>query len=129
MATPRAPPMEASSKLSVSSCRTTRNGEAPRAVRSAISRRRAVPRASKRFATLEQAISSTKATQPISISSAGRTLLVKCVVQRLQIDAKTYIAGCVFAVQTSRNGVKFRLCLLQAHPIGQANKGSQPVKV
>ena len=43
-ATPRAPP-RSKSKPSVSTCRTTRSGEAPSAVRSAISRRRADPRA------------------------------------------------------------------------------------
>ena len=71
---PAAPPRVESSRLSVSNWRTTRQRLAPRAVRMAISLRRTVARASIRFATLAQAINSTKATAASSTSRAGRTL-------------------------------------------------------
>ena len=51
----------ASSALSTSSCRTTRRRDAPIASRTAISRPRALARASSRLARLAQAISSTSA--------------------------------------------------------------------
>ena len=59
-AVPRPPPHSASTTLSVSSWRTIRPRPAPSAVRTAISRARAAPRASSRFATLPHAISSTR---------------------------------------------------------------------
>ena len=65
--TPTAPAASASSVLSVSSWRTSRPRPAPRARRTASSRRRAVARASRRLAALAQAISSTRATAPASI--------------------------------------------------------------
>ena len=69
---PSTPPHTASSRLSVSSCRTTRVRRAPRASRTAISRRRLDPRASSRFATLAQAMRSTKPTAASSTSSDVR---------------------------------------------------------
>ena len=57
----------------MSSWRTIRRRVAPSAPRIAISRCRAAPRASSRFATFAQAMSSTNATAPASTSSAGRT--------------------------------------------------------
>jgi hypothetical protein len=68
-------PMSASATLSVASCRTIRSRVAPRAVRSATSRARAAPRASNRFATFAQAMSSTNATAADPITSSGRTSL------------------------------------------------------
>ena len=62
--TPAAPPASAISTLSVSSCRTMRPRPAPSAARTAISRRRAAPRARSMLPTLAQAISSTKPTAP-----------------------------------------------------------------
>ena len=70
---PSAPPTAASSTLSVSSCRTRRARPAPSARRIAISRWRTDERASSRFATFAQAISSTQPTAASSVSSAGRT--------------------------------------------------------
>ncbi len=67
--TPSAPPIPASSRLSVSSWRTRRRWPAPIPSRTAISRRRPSARASSRFATLAQAISSTRLAAPVSISS------------------------------------------------------------
>ena len=57
----RAAPAAAISRLSASSCRTMRPRDAPSARRTAISRSRAVARASIRFARLAQAMSSTSA--------------------------------------------------------------------
>ena len=54
---------------SVSSCRTMRKRPAPRAERMEISRWRTEARASSRFATFEQAISSTSVTAPIIMST------------------------------------------------------------
>ena len=69
---PRAPPTSASTRLSVRSCRRRRERPAPIAVRSAISRSRVEARASRRLATLAQAISSTKATAASRTTIAGR---------------------------------------------------------
>src|ERR1035438_952681 len=60
-----------SSTLSVRSWRTMRPRSAPRAVRMANSRLRAVERASSRLATLAQAMISTNPTAPASSSSVG----------------------------------------------------------
>ena len=68
-AIPRRPPIEASTRLSTSSCLSRRLRLAPSAVRTAISRSRAIARLSNRFATLAHAISSTHATPPRSTSS------------------------------------------------------------
>ena len=54
-----APPIEASTRLSVRNCRTSRPRLAPNARRTAISRRRPEARASSRLATLAQATSNT----------------------------------------------------------------------
>ena len=62
----------ANSRLSLSICRTTRALPAPSAMRTAISRSRAAARASRRFARLAQAISSTSSTAPLNTASAGR---------------------------------------------------------
>ena len=66
---PAAPPTAASSRLSTSNCDTILRRPAPRANRTAISFWRAVARATRRFATLAQAISSTPATTAISTRS------------------------------------------------------------
>ncbi len=58
-AMPKAPPARARSRLSPRLWRRSRPGLAPRARRVAISRRRSMPRASRRFATLAQAMRST----------------------------------------------------------------------
>ncbi len=64
--------------LSVSSCRTSRPRLAPCDSRMAISRRRAVARASSRLPTLAQAISSTRPTTPSSSSEALTTAWRSC---------------------------------------------------
>ena len=64
-ASPAAHPARPSTRLSVRSWRTIRPRPAPSAARTAISRDRAAPRASSRFATLTQAISSTQSDRPL----------------------------------------------------------------
>ena len=68
---PTAPPANASTRHSVNTCRTTRPRVAPIANRTATSRRRVVPRASRRFATFAQTMSSTTTTAASSTRSAG----------------------------------------------------------
>ncbi len=63
-ARPRTPPSADSITLSVSNCLTILQRLAPSPVRTAISFRREVARASKRFATLAQAINKTRPTAP-----------------------------------------------------------------
>ena len=63
-ARPSAPPIAASTRLSVSSWRTIRSRPAPTAVRSAISRLRPSARTSCRLATLAHAISRTRPNRP-----------------------------------------------------------------
>src|SRR5581483_9146601 len=70
--TPQTPPATASSRLSVSNCRMTRQRPAPSATRTAISRRRTAPRASSRPATLTHATASTQPTAPSSTKSGRR---------------------------------------------------------
>ena len=71
IATPMTAPVNASTSASVSCCAASRVHAAPRAVRTAISCRRPIDRASSRLPTLAQAISSTKPTAA-SNSSNGR---------------------------------------------------------
>ena len=70
---PAAPPEMPSTTLSVRFWRMRRDLPAPRTARIAISRRRAVPRARSKFATLAQASSSTAATAPSKTHEAVRT--------------------------------------------------------
>jgi len=70
--TPAAPPVSASTRLSVISWRTRRSRPAPMAVRTASSRCRANPRAINRFARFAQAISSTQSAAPLSAISNNR---------------------------------------------------------
>ena len=67
-----APRRGSSTRLSVNSCRTSRPCPAPSALRTAISRTRAAPRASSRFETLPQAMSRTKPTAPSRTSRSSR---------------------------------------------------------
>ncbi len=64
-----APPASASTRLSTSSCRTSRHRLAPSDIRMAISRRRPTARTSIRFATFAHANSSTRPAIVISIGS------------------------------------------------------------
>ena len=82
---PPTPPSKASSNPSVSNCRTIRHRLPPSARRSAISFRRAVPRASNILARLRHATNRTMAAIPISngaiaatsLSSGGSSLIEK----------------------------------------------------
>src|SRR4029453_10689590 len=68
------PPTNASTTLSVRSCRTMRHRPPPMAERIAISRRRVVARASNRFARLTHPISNTKITDPRTTYSGVRKM-------------------------------------------------------
>ena len=69
---PITPETAASATLSVISCRTIRPAFAPSAARTAISRVRAVLRASERLVTLAAAMRNTQNTAPPSIHKANR---------------------------------------------------------
>src|ERR1017187_7143896 len=69
--TPAAPPRRPSARFSVINWRSTRARPAPSANRTAISRWRPMPRATSRFPTFMQAISSTSATTVISRITTG----------------------------------------------------------
>ena len=76
--TPSTPAASASTRLSASNWRTICQRVAPSAARTAISRDRAVARASIRFATFAQAMSRTSPTAPIRTSSVVRTGATSC---------------------------------------------------
>ena len=76
---PSAAPATASRSDSASSCRTIRPRLAPSARRSAISRRRAAPRASSRFATFAHAAASSRLTRPISVRKEAGELTARIV--------------------------------------------------
>ena len=69
---PAAHPIAPSSRLSTKNCRRTRARPAPIAVRIAISRWRADPRTSRRFAVLTHTISKTRATAACRMTSGFR---------------------------------------------------------
>ncbi len=75
---PSRPAASASSALSVTSCETSRRRLAPSAARTPSSLVLALARASRRFATLAHAISSTSATAPASRFSVGRVAPTSC---------------------------------------------------
>ena len=87
-AMPRAEPMAASSRLSVSICRTRRARVAPREERTASSRARSAARANCMFITFTQAISSTPTQKPSMVRS----------VPRKGRGVKVTISGCTWAV-------------------------------
>jgi hypothetical protein len=72
---PMAEPQAVRTSASVSSCRNTRARFAPIARRTAISRRRAVPRASSRLATLAHATASSSVARPISSETGSANAL------------------------------------------------------
>ena len=72
---PSVPPKIASTRLSVSDCRTIRQRLAPSAARTAISRSRLEARERSRFDTFAQVIRSTKPTAPSKTARVGRIAL------------------------------------------------------
>ena len=80
------PPATASTRLSVSSCRISRPRPAPSAVRTAISRRRAAPRATSSPATFAQAISSTNPTAPSTHQQRGAHVRDHARRERLRVE-------------------------------------------
>ena len=79
---PAAPPSIPRTRLSVSNCAISWRRLAPRAARTATSRPRACPRASSRFATFAQAMSSTSVTEPKSGHQRGANVANNPLVQR-----------------------------------------------
>ena len=71
-ARPSTPPVPVTTRLSVSSCRSTRSRPAPSAMRTAISRRRTIARASRRLVRFAHAINSTHTAAPNSATSSVR---------------------------------------------------------
>ena len=88
--------MSASSTLSISSCRTMRQRVAPIDTRTAISRERCAERASRRLATLAQAISSTNADRAHQRQEHRPDgAAVEALVERLHLRAATslFVSG------------------------------------
>ena len=75
---PRTPPLNASTKLSTSTCRTSCQRPAPSAARTASSVRRLDSRARIRFATLAHTMSSRNPTAAVISSNAGFTVVTIC---------------------------------------------------
>ena len=92
---PSPPPTTASSRLSVSNCRTMRIRSAPSARRTAISRTRPDARDSSRFAILTQAMSSTKPTAPCSMNSDVRVADVLLVHRHREPHAAVWLRVCL----------------------------------
>ena len=89
---PSAPPITASTRLSVTSCRTMRRRPAPSAERTASSRVRTVARASSRLATLAQQMRSTNPTTPRKSIDVERQIAADDrVVQALEHDAAALV--------------------------------------
>ena len=115
-ASPHNPPMSEMSRLSVSSCRTSRVRLAPTDARIANSLRRARERASSRLAMFAQAISRTSATTPSRPQPSGATP-GSCRV-RLSCSVRTgkhqlAVFGWVGLFQTARPGIELRARLSQ----------------
>ena len=115
-------------RLSVSSCRTTRNPLAPSAARTAISRWRPSARASSRFATLAQAISSRNATAPNSSQIARRTEPTTS-----SVSESTTVSNCIcagiepFVGHRAGDAVQLVGRLLHRRAGLQPRRGIQPV--
>ncbi len=88
-ATPTTHPAMESARLSARNCANKRQREAPSEARTATSFWRVVARASSRFATLAQAISSTKPTAPINSHIA----------RMMSRSRKSFFSGSTFAPQ------------------------------
>ena len=113
-ASPAAPPITASSTLSVSNWRTRRPRPAPRLSRSAISRSRTVARASIRLATLTTAISSTSPTAPASTRIAGFSVAPSSASRRPQHRQRQALVVGVLLHHAQPDVVDLRLRLLAA---------------
>ena len=129
MQTPRAPPMPANTRLSVIKWRTRRSRPAPIAVRTAISRRRSIARASRRFARLAQAISSTHARgageRPEQQTRAGRDV----VAQRVRGGAGSCDLGRIPLRGASRQHRPSRSHIFDRQAFAQPADRIQPVVV
>ena len=120
-ALPRPPPSSEINRLSVSICRTRRQRPAPSAARTAISRCRAVARASSRLAALTQAISSTSPTAPSSTSSMRCDRSDDLLVQRNHQHASSlWSSRDARAAICAHDRVQLRCRLRRRHPGIQA---------
>src|SRR5262249_46464858 len=90
---PKTPPTKASNRLSINNWRTMRPEPAPSALRIAISRARALPRANSKLETLAQAINSTSATVPNNIVSVGRASPVKSSWRAKMATLQSFLKG------------------------------------
>ena len=111
-ATPSAAPVPASTALSVNSCRTSRQRDAPSATRRLNSCRRAVPRAKRRLAMLAQAITSTSTTTTMIVRSGcwyrSRTL-ESPVAAGVSLKTRDRYSSCALFGQFS-GSVALRIC-------------------
>ena len=91
---PAVPAMTASTRCSVSACRTSRIRLAPSEVRSENSWRRAAARARTRLATFAQPIRRTKPTEPASIHSARFVVVPTTRSSRVVARRGRHLGGC-----------------------------------
>ena len=115
-----------SSRLSTSSRRTSRPRLAPSAARTAISLERDTARASSRFATFAQAISSRKPTAASKDSSAGRTGRTTASIKGISLTAQPRLVGCNLGGPLG-DRVHLLLRLRQRDPRLQPAEHLQPV--
>ena len=100
--------------LSVSNCRARRCQPAPSAVRMATSFSRPAARASRRLATLAQAINRTSATEPSSTSKSAAHVADHLLLQADDIHAEAGVA-LVFAADAAGDDVDVGLGLLHGN--------------
>src|SRR6516164_3806245 len=100
---PTTPPPIASSTLSTSACVTISQAVAPTAIRTAVCPRRATPLASSRFATFEQAISSTS---PHTTSKICRLLPYSSFITATPAPAGTTLSTCFGNIRIT-SGIQF----------------------
>ncbi len=112
---PSAVPSSDSSSPSVKSCRAIRARLAPSAARSAISRRRAAPRASCRFATFAQARSSRKPTATVTHRHEPPRVGALNIAQEQHAHAAPGVRERIFDCQARADVPHLRLGLPQRH--------------
>ena len=101
-------------------------GRRRRAVRTAISRRRASDRAISRLATFAQAMSSTNATAAISVSSAGRSAPNSSTSSGLTSTPRFSLVSGYGAFELPRDGVQLALRARHGHARLQPRQRAEP---
>ena len=119
-ASPRTPPANDRSTLSVINCWTICMRLAPSARRTANSRVRAAERASNRLATFAQAMSKTRPTAPSSKQKRSAYIADKLLFQRNDRRSQPFFCGGVQFIDMLLQRVHFRLCLTNADSRSQA---------